>query len=132
MTLVQLKRGRDFATKYFLCGVKEETIDHILVHCSKVRVLCDLILALVGVNWVFPLTVKETLLSWSGSFVRKKCKKAWMAAPLYLFGTVWHERNIIVFYNEVLSLHRMKITCIVEGPCPRLISSFGWGADEGW
>ena len=88
LTLEHLKKkGRALANKCFLCG-EEETIDHLLVHCPKVRVLWDLLLAIVGVKWVFPLSVKETLLSWGGSFMGKKRKKAWMAAPLSIFWSI--------------------------------------------
>ena len=45
----------------------------------------ELLLAIVGVKWVFPLLVRETILSWGGSFVGKKCKNAWMAVPLSAF-----------------------------------------------
>ena len=82
LTLDQLKkRGRALATRCFLCGEGEETIDHLLLHCSKAKILWDMLLAIFGVTYVFPLTVKETLLSWHGSFVGKQCKKAWMAGP---------------------------------------------------
>ena len=78
------KKEKALANKCFLCG-EEETVGHLLVHCPKARVLWDLLLAIVGVNWVFLLSIKETLLSWGGTFVGKKHKKAWMAAPLCIF-----------------------------------------------
>ena len=38
MTLDQLrKRGRHLANECPLCGENEETIEHILIQCSKVR-----------------------------------------------------------------------------------------------
>ena len=46
--------------------------DQLLIHCSKARLLWDLLLAIVDVKWVFPLSVRETLLSWHDSFVGKK------------------------------------------------------------
>ena len=109
LTQDQLKRrGWNLANKCVLCCAKEETINHILVHCSKMRVLWDLVFSLFGVNWVLPLTVRDTLLGWFASFVDKKCGKTWREAPLCLFWTVWKERNRIVFDNEVLSIQRMK------------------------
>ena len=69
------RRGRVLANRCFLCEEMEETVDHLLLHCSKARPLWDLLLAIVGVNWVFPLTFREALLSRSGSFVGKKHKK---------------------------------------------------------
>ena len=61
-------------------GKGEETIDHLLIHCSKVRILWDLLLTIYSVSWVFPLSMKETFLSWQGSFVGKRRRKAQMVA----------------------------------------------------
>ena len=69
------KRGRVLANRCFLYKEMDETVDHLLLHCSKARLLWDLLLAIVGVNWVFPLIVREAFLSKSGSFVGKKRKK---------------------------------------------------------
>ncbi|RVW15699.1 hypothetical protein CK203_075328 [Vitis vinifera] len=49
----------------------------------------------VGVQWVFPETVKGVLTSWRGPFVGKKRKKIWKFIPLCIFWTVWKERNRI-------------------------------------
>ena len=47
LTLDQLKRrGRALTNRCYLCGVDEETIDHLLVHCSRARMLSDLLLAI--------------------------------------------------------------------------------------
>ncbi|RVW93977.1 Retrovirus-related Pol polyprotein from transposon RE1 [Vitis vinifera] len=66
------KRGWALANRCFLCLENEETIDHLLLHCSRTRVLWDLLFTILGVSWVLPCSVKETLLSWHGSFVGKK------------------------------------------------------------
>ncbi|WKA03436.1 hypothetical protein VitviT2T_021543 [Vitis vinifera] len=109
LTQDQLKRrGWILANRCFLCCDEEETINHILIHCPKARVLWNLVFSLFGVNWVLPLTVRDTLLGWSASFVDKKRGKTWRAAPLSLFWTVWKERNRIVFDNEALSIQRLK------------------------
>ena len=84
LTLDYLKRrGRILANRCFLCEEEEELIDHLLVHCSKAKVLWDLLLVLVGVSWVFPKSIRETLLSWCGTFVGKRHKKAWITTPLH-------------------------------------------------
>ncbi|RVW12371.1 putative ribonuclease H protein [Vitis vinifera] len=69
------KRGWALANRCFLCLENEETIDHLLLHCSRTKVLWDLLFTVFGVSWVLPYSVKETLLSWHGSFVGKKRKK---------------------------------------------------------
>ena len=109
----QLKRrGWTLAHRCFLCLVEEESIDHILIHCSKTKVLWELIFALFRVLWVLPLLVKETLLGWKGSFVGKKHLKVWKATPLCLFWTVWKKRNRIAFKNGEFSGQRLKNSCV--------------------
>ena len=73
LDLIQ-KRGWALANRCFLCHEKEEIIDHLLLHCTKTRVLWELFFTLIRVSWVLPSSVKETLLSWHDSFVGKKHK----------------------------------------------------------
>ena len=89
LTLDRLqRRGWQFLNRCFLCGCEEETINHILIHCTVVKGLWDIILVLCGVQWVFPESVKEVLCSWKGSFVGRKRKKLWKSIPLYIFWTI--------------------------------------------
>ncbi|RVW97835.1 hypothetical protein CK203_021303 [Vitis vinifera] len=83
LTQDQLKRrGWILANRCSLCCAEEETINHILVHCSKAKVLWDLVFSLFGVNWVLPSTVRDTPLGRCVSFKDKKHRKVWRAAPL--------------------------------------------------
>ena len=109
LTLDQLKRrGRPVANRCYLRENKEETIEHLLVHCQHARTLWEIILEIVGIEWVFPFSVRHALLSWQGAQVGKKRKKVWRAAPLCLFWTIWRERKRVAFDNEVFSAHRLK------------------------
>ena len=113
LTLYQLKRrGWSFANRCFFCLAEEESTNHILIHCMKTRVLWELLFALFGVTWVLLCSVRETLLGWFGSFVGKKCKKAWKLASLCLFWAVWKERNRMVFDNEEFLVHRLKYSFV--------------------
>ncbi|RVW35300.1 putative ribonuclease H protein [Vitis vinifera] len=106
------KRGWALANRCFLCLENEETIDHLLLHCSRTRVLWDLLFTILGVSWVLPYSVKETLLSWHGSFVGKKRNKVWRAAPLHIFWTVWKARNCLAFKDDMVSVQRLKYSFI--------------------
>ena len=86
LTLDQLKeRGCILANRCFLSCVEEESIDHILIHCTKARVLWELLFAIFGVNWVLPFSVRDTLLGWRGFNMGKKRRKVWKAAPFVSF-----------------------------------------------
>ncbi|WKA02253.1 hypothetical protein VitviT2T_020466 [Vitis vinifera] len=109
LTLDRLqRRGWHLPNCCFLCGCAEESVNHILIHCTVVRALWELVLGLVGVKWVFPETVKEVLLSWRGSFVGKKRKKIWKSIPLCIFWTVWKERNRLAFKGGELHIQKLK------------------------
>ena len=86
LTLDQLnRRGIPLANKCFFCEDDEETIDHLLIHCSRAKMSWDLFLAIADSNRVFPLTIRQFLLAWQSANVNKKRKRVWMAAPLCLF-----------------------------------------------
>ena len=58
LILDQLKRrGIPLVNRCFLCEENEETIDHLFIHCSRAKMLWDLLLAITDSNWVFPRTV---------------------------------------------------------------------------
>ena len=56
------------------CNESEENVDHIILHCVMTRLLWELLLSLFGDTWVNPELVWDTLASWEGSLVGKKCK----------------------------------------------------------
>lgn len=92
--------------KCFLCEEAEETIDGLLIRCSKARWLWDLLFAIIGVSLVFPRCVRETLLSWCDLFLGKRCKISLFF--FFIFWTIWRERNKIAFDSIDISDHRMK------------------------
>ena len=79
-------------------------MDHLLLHFIVTRVLWDLLFSLVGVSWVLPALVRDSLLGWKGSFLTKDRRKVWKASPLCIFWSVWKAQKGIVFRDEVLSL----------------------------
>ena len=87
LTLDKLqKRGWHLPSRCFLCGCEEENVNHILLHCIVVRVLCEIVLTLFGAQWVFPEIVKEVLFSWRGPFVGKKRKRFGTPSRCVFFG----------------------------------------------
>ena len=56
------RREWSLADMCYFCHLHEESIDHLLLHREKTRVLWELLFALFRVSWVLPLLVRETLL----------------------------------------------------------------------
>ncbi|RVW53252.1 Transposon TX1 uncharacterized 149 kDa protein [Vitis vinifera] len=109
LTLDKLqRRGWQFPNRCFLCGCEEENVNHILLHCTVVRALWEIVLALFGANWVFPEKVKDMLVSWRGPFVGRKRKRIWTSILLCIFWTVWKERNRLAFRGGSLAIQKLK------------------------
>ena len=83
------KEGWTLANRCFLCQAHEKSIDHLLLHCEKTREVWKLFFTLFGVFWVFPSSVRETLLGWNKAWVGKKHRIVWKVGPLCLFLVVF-------------------------------------------
>ena len=109
LTMDQLKkRGHSLASRCPFCGQKEEDMEHLLIHCSKVWELWTTLFSLSEGGWVCPYTVKELLMGWVWIPLKKKEVKLWRAAPLCLLWAIWIERNKVVFEDMQFSLNRLK------------------------
>ena len=58
------RRGWSLANRCSLCYAHEESVDHILLHCGKARLLWELLFSLFRLCWVIQASVRETLLGW--------------------------------------------------------------------
>ena len=98
LTLDRLKRrGWHLANRCFLCGVEEESIDHILINCTKARVLWELLFALFGVLWVLPFSVKDTLLDWHGFSWARSIERLGWQLPYVSFGRYGRKGTELLF-----------------------------------
>ena len=89
LTLDRLqKRGWQLLNRCYLCGSEEENVNHLLIHCTVVRVLWEIVLGVFGAQWVFPETVKEVVLSWKGSFVGKKRENLEIHSVIYFLDSL--------------------------------------------
>ena len=109
LTLDQFQRiGWKLANRCALCKKGMDSIDHILLHCGKARILWQLVFSIFGVRWVLSKAIRETLLVWHRSFVDKRRIKAWRVAPPCIFQTIWRERNRRFFNRVEVSDQRLK------------------------
>ena len=92
LTLDRLrKRGFSLANRCCFCQKEEETANHILLHCDSTKVLWNFLFSLFGVPWVNPFYVRDTLLGWRGSMMRKRWRSVWKAGLLCIFWAVWKD-----------------------------------------
>ena len=52
------RRGWSLVNRCFLCLKGEESVDHILLHCDRIRVLWNLLFSLFITSWVLPSSVR--------------------------------------------------------------------------
>lgn len=71
-----MRIGWILVNRCFMCKGEEESIEHILRHCSKERILGQLVFSLLSIAWVLIFFGESTLLSWNSCFVRKQWKQA--------------------------------------------------------
>ena len=85
----QLKRrGYALANRCFICEEVKETIDHLQLHCSKARMLWDIIFSLVRVRFFLEKLEKHFFVGMVILWARSGKRLGWQ--PLYaifrLFG----------------------------------------------
>ena len=117
------RRGWVLVNRCCMCGSAEETVDHLLVHCSIASQLWSLIFALFGVTWVQSGSVSSVLWSWSGSHVGRSRRKAWFFAPHCLMWLIWLERNRRTFQDVSVSVTRLKssfLSILLSWVCGRV------------
>lgn len=90
------------ANRHYLCKSKGRSIDQIVLRYPKVRVLWQLFFSLLGIIWVVPSSVRETLLSWHG-------------APLSEENTSMQSRPFVHFLGQFGSTkERLKTEQLVQ------------------
>ena len=78
-----------------LCQCSEESVDHLLIHCTQVSSLCSLVFFLFGVSWVIPKHMVELLACWKGGFGCYLAADIWWAIPLCLMWTIGESRTCV-------------------------------------
>lgn len=104
------KRGWHLPIRCFLYGCEEEMVHHILLCCSIVRYLWGIICSLVGISWVFPKIVKDSL-RLEGSFCGEKEKKDLEFCSI-VHVSMWKERNCIAFKDGSLCTKIKAFFCL--------------------
>lgn len=111
---ILMKRGWRAVNRCNPCQDNEESIDYILIHCEKTRVLWSFLFAVSGLSRVFPTSMRNLLFKWKFKGLDKKGSVAWPMAPLCLFWCIWKEHIRRVFNEEEFSLLRSKVEGVLH------------------
>ncbi|XP_028058403.1 uncharacterized protein LOC114262245 [Camellia sinensis] len=95
------RRGHILVNWCCMCCGAAESVDHLLICCPVASRIWMSIVALFGLDWVQPGTVRAVLQSWVGGRVGKRRRKAWNLAGHCLMWLMWLERNRRVFLEEL-------------------------------
>lgn len=69
--------------KGYMCEVEEGFVDHISTLCLNKYVVM-LVFSIFGISCVIHASTRLMLLSWNGSYVRKRRKRAWKLAHVFI------------------------------------------------
>ena len=89
----------------YMCKRCGESVDHLLLHCSKAWELWSLVSCLFGIQWVIPHIVLELFEAWQGKFGHHCHIDVWKLVPHCL---IWRERNARSFEGCERSLLEIK------------------------
>ena len=62
-----------------MCKADEETVNHLLLHCSYAKEIWDMVFAMFGVLWVMPCGVGELFACWQGKMGKHPKHLIWRA-----------------------------------------------------
>ncbi|GFS36279.1 hypothetical protein Acr_00g0045080 [Actinidia rufa] len=115
LTIDNLRKRRLIVTEWcFMCKRNAKTTDHLLIHCVAANELWNLVLSIFGIQWVMPRSVRDLFACWSQKSVRGHRRRAWRAALLCLFWSIWRERNLRAFEDIENSLIFLKTSFLAS------------------
>lgn len=89
----------------FLCWGSLEDINNLCVHCPFSQELWYKVIGVMGVQWVFPGSIMDLLLSNMGGPISKERKILGKVAVSVVLLSIWIERNTVIgFLMIMLSL----------------------------
>jgi hypothetical protein len=94
-----MRRGYTMAGWCCMCQCAEETVDHLLIHCSAIQPLWSFVFRAFHIHWSLPNRVLELLGGWRNWFGRHQ-SNIWNLIPHCLMWTVWRERNSRTFDDK--------------------------------
>ena len=103
-------RGHILVNRCCMCHRNEETMDHLLLHCSVAQSLWVYMLKIFGIHWVMPGSVESLVYCWS-FWLEKFNSDIWNMVPGCLMWIVWTEINRRSFEDIEKSLVQLQALC---------------------
>lgn len=97
------------ANRWYLCQPSEESVNHLLLHCVRTRLLKELSFSLFGATWVQAGSLGDAPLSWRGGFVGKEQRKVWQADHSCLFQSLWKAKKRIASWDDISLFRNLKL-----------------------
>ena len=100
-----MRRGYTMAGWCCMCQCVNETVDHLLIHCSAIQILSNFVFRAFRIHWILPRRVLELLCGWWNWFGRHQ-SNIWNLIPHCLMWMVWRERNSRTFEDKKKSANQ--------------------------
>ncbi|OVA18062.1 BTB/POZ-like [Macleaya cordata] len=94
------RRGRVLANRCEMCGVTEETCNHLFLHCKVTSELWAFVAYSFNISWCIPQSVEQLLFMWPKVKLPAKGRKLWRTIPHAVIWTIWKTRNDVIFKGE--------------------------------
>lgn len=98
----------DIHTTCALCGVEEESLNHLLITCTYTMEVWEAILRKVKIHLLFPQEVPTLLNMWGNRINKQEDLKVWWLILHATFWAIWGERNRRIFRRQALSADRIS------------------------
>ena len=108
-----LKRGFVGPSKCHLCGLQEETIEHLLNLCPFTSTLWDWVASVFRKTDRDRLSITNTLRYWRKDFSDNEIiNKAWTLVIGFIILDEWKECNVKIFKNKISLTQSIIVQCL--------------------
>ena len=107
--IILKRRGRILVNVCPMCLRVEETVDHLLLNCTKAQFICRSMVEWLDCSWVFLQSLQDLFQAWKAPSGGPRGKELWKLSFLAVLWTIWKERNSRCFEGASNSQR-----CLVE------------------
>ncbi|XP_026441774.1 uncharacterized protein LOC113340937 [Papaver somniferum] len=102
--LHRINSALDSPNLCYLCGLTEETEDHLLLQCTSAINVWNYFMNFVGGGSPILHTAKEVIVGWKNPPLSAQGKQLWKRLPAAILWGLWKDRNAIAFSGKTFKL----------------------------